>query len=59
MVIRGYGWLQVVMIDDGVGAGWWSWVVTVGYGIIIGSYGVVRGGWFWAVYECFCAVYEW
>ena len=21
MVIRGYGWLQVVMIDDGVGAG--------------------------------------
>ena len=45
------GWLQVVMSDDGVGAG--------GHGIIIGSYGVVRGGWFRAVYECFWAGYEW
>ena len=34
MVIRGYGWLQVVMTDDGVvadGHGWlqvgWLWVV--------------------------------
>ena len=42
------GWLSVVM-----GGYRWSRVVTVGYGIIIGSYGVVRGGWFGAVYECF------